>query len=276
MNVVFRRHYVGPVQALITDLAGTVVDFGSCAPAGVFVELFRRRGLEISQEQARAPMGLQKKDHIREISVMREVAAAWQAVHGSACSEEDVERMYREFVPLQLEVLPRYGTLIPGAAEVIRRLREQGVRIAATTGYNREMMKIVLDGASAQGFIPDAAVCASDVPRGRPAPWMIFRSLEELGVYPPEASVKIGDTLPDVEAGLNAGVWTIGVVRTGNMLGLGEAAAASLPAEELRSRLQSAREEFFKAGTHYVLDSIADCLPVIEAVNRRLASNERP
>jgi phosphonoacetaldehyde hydrolase len=276
MNVIYRRHYAGPVRALITDLAGTVVDYGSCAPAGVFVELFRRRGLTISQEQAREPMGLQKKDHIRVISNMREVAAAWQAVHGSSCTEDDVERMYREFIPLQLEVLPRYGTLIPGTAEVLRRLREQGVRIAATTGYNREMMEIVLQGASAQGFTPDAAVCASDVPRGRPAPWMIFRSLEELDVYPPEAAVKIGDTLPDVEAGLNAGVWTIGVARTGNMLGLGEEEAAALPDEALRSRLVSAREAFHKAGAHYVVDSIADLLPVIEAIHRRLASNERP
>jgi len=105
---------------------------------------------------------------------------------------------------------------------------------------------------------------------------MIFRSLEELDVYPPEAAVKIGDTLPDVEAGLNAGVWTVGVTRTGNMLGLCEEEADALPAEELGSRLASAREAFHKAGTHYVVESIADILPVIEAIHGRLASNERP
>ena len=52
------------VQLAVVDLAGTTVDYGSCAPAGAFVELFRRRGVDITQEEARGPMGLQKRDHI--------------------------------------------------------------------------------------------------------------------------------------------------------------------------------------------------------------------
>ncbi len=48
MTFVFKRTYRGPLQAVIFDWAGTTVDYGSRAPAMVFVEVFRRQGVEIS------------------------------------------------------------------------------------------------------------------------------------------------------------------------------------------------------------------------------------
>ena len=42
--------------------------------------------------------------------------------------------------------------------------------------------------AKQQGYEPDANVCGDDVPAGRPAPWMIFRVMEQLDVYPPAAA----------------------------------------------------------------------------------------
>jgi len=65
MNFIFRRTYCGPVKAVIFDLAGTTVDYGSCAPAGAFIELFRRHNIEISNKQARGPMAMHKRDHIK-------------------------------------------------------------------------------------------------------------------------------------------------------------------------------------------------------------------
>jgi phosphonoacetaldehyde hydrolase len=276
MKGTLHRRYSGTVRALVTDMAGTVVDFGSCAPAGAFVELFQRHGITITPALAREPMGLEKKDHIRVLSEMPTVAAQWREKHGSPCSEEDIEGLYQEFIPLQLEVLPRYSTMIPGILDTLEALKRAGVRIAATTGYNREMMETVLKKTSGQGFRPETAVCATDVPRGRPAPWMIYRSLQDLDVYPPEAAVKIGDTIPDIDAGLNAGVWTIGVTRTGNMLGLNEEEAGALPPEALRAKLVSATDILLRSGAHFVIESFADCIPVIEEINRRLARRERP
>jgi len=277
MRFVYERRYTGGVKALITDLAGTVVDYGSCAPAGAFVDLFGRHGVAVTQAQAREPMGLEKQDHIRVLAAMPAVASQWKAAHGgSPCSENDIESLYREFIPLQLQVLPGYSALIPGVPEAMEALRKRGIRIAATTGYNREMMATVLEAAARQGFVPDTAVCASDVAGGRPAPWMIFRCLEALGVYPPEAAVKIGDTVPDMEDGLNAGVWTIGVTRTGNMLGLSEAEVRALGPEERNDRLASAGRRLLRSGAHFVIESFADCVPVIEEIDRRLLRRERP
>ncbi len=276
MSFLFQRKYNGPVKALIADMAGTVVDYGSCAPAGAFVELLRRNKITLTLSQAREPMGLEKKDHVRVLTQMPSVAEQWREVHGTDCTEEDVERMYQEFIPLQLEILPSFSTLIPGVVETMEELKKRGVRVGATTGYNREMMETVLAEAVKQGFTPESAVCASDVAGGRPAPWMIFQSLEELGVFPPEAAVKVGDTLPDVDAGLNAGVWTIGLTRTGNMLGMNEEDVAALPEADLRSQLSAAEQQYRRAGAHFVVERFSDCLPVIEEIQRKLARGERP
>ena len=70
--------YTGPLKAVILDWAGTVVDYGSCAPAGVFVEVFARHAVPITMQQARAPMGSEKRAHIAAVAAMPEVAEAWR------------------------------------------------------------------------------------------------------------------------------------------------------------------------------------------------------
>ncbi len=45
------------LKAVVFDWAGTVIDFGSFAPMGVFVEAFSRFGIEVSIAEAREPMG---------------------------------------------------------------------------------------------------------------------------------------------------------------------------------------------------------------------------
>jgi phosphonoacetaldehyde hydrolase len=275
MDFLYTRIYRGGVKAVVADLAGTTIDYGSCAPAGAFVELFHRNAVEVTQEEAREPMGMHKRDHIRRMLEMPSISAQWEEEHGRSWAEADLDRLYEEFIPLQKECLPRYGELVPGTVETAAALRDRGVRIASTTGYNREMTQIVLDCAAEQGFQPDANVCGEDVAAGRPAPFMIFRSMEKLGVYPPEAVVKIGDTLPDIESGLNAGVWTVGVALTGNLVGMGRDEYEALPKSEKRRRKSAAYAALHAAGAHFVVDSFADCLSVVDAIEEKMANEPR-
>jgi phosphonoacetaldehyde hydrolase len=264
------------IRLAVVDLAGTTVDFGSCAPAGVFVDLFRRHGITASMEEARQPMGLQKREHIQTMVSMPGIAAQWQAKHRRTCTSEDIEGLYQEFIPLQIESLPKYSDLIPGTMQALAEFRKRGIPVAATTGYNQEMMRIVLENAAPQGFVPDAAVCADHVSSGRPAPWMIFAGMERLNVYPPASVINVGDTLADVSSGRNAGVWSIGVAATGNMAGANLAEwQAVLPAEQ-QARLSRAREQMLANGAHYVVNGISDCPDLVDKINARLATGERP
>jgi phosphonoacetaldehyde hydrolase len=268
--------YTGPLKAVILDWAGTVVDYGSCAPAGVFVEVFARHGVPITMAQARAPMGSEKRAHIAAISAMPAVAGAWTHAHDRPCTEDDIDAMYREFVPLQIESLPRFADLIPGTIEAVTEFRKRGLKIGTTTGYDAEMMRVLAAEAARRGFVPDSIVSSDMVPEGRPAPWMALKGASLMGVYPMSAIVKIGDTIPDILEGRNAGMWTIAVAATGNELGLPQSEATSLPASERQERLARAHERLKAAGAHYVVDGISDVPLLLDQIETRLAQGERP
>lgn len=105
---------------------------------------------------------------------------------------------------------------------------------------------------------------------------MCLRNAENLRIYPMEAIVKIGDTLPDIEEGLNAGMWTVGLAKTGNEVGLNEQELETLAPEDLERRLTHARSRMAQAGAHYVVDGIGDCDPIIDDINARLERGEKP
>jgi phosphonoacetaldehyde hydrolase len=266
----------GPVRAVILDWAGTAVDYGCIGPAAVFVDVFQRFGVAVTMDEARQFMGLMKKDHLRSMCALPRVAARWQAAHGRVASEADIDALYAETEPMMVAAVARHAELIPGLLAFAEALRRKGIRIGSTTGYTRPMMEVLVPEARAKGYRPDAVVCSSDVPAGRPYPWMCYLNAIRLGVHPMSAMVKIGDTLSDVEEGLNAGMWTVGITRTGNLLGLSEPETGRLPPEELASRLRAAEETLRRAGAHYTVEGIWEALPVIEAIEARLAAGERP
>lgn len=271
-----QRRYCGTIKAIIVDWAGTVVDYGSRAPAGVFVEVFRRQGVVITTEEARVPMGMEKRDHIRALLAMPAVAERWVRAHAAASTAADVDRMYDAFLPLQLECLPQYADLVPGTLGIVAACRGRGMKIGSSTGYSRALMDVLVPEARRRGFEPEAVVCADDVPAGRPAPWMCLANLQRLGVWPVEAAIVVDDTAPGIEAGLNAGMWTVGVAESGNEMGLSREEVAALNPAEHHVRVRRAYERLYRAGAHYVINSIADLLPVIESIERRLEAGEKP
>jgi phosphonoacetaldehyde hydrolase len=268
--------YAEGVRAIVADLAGTTVDYGSCAPAGVFVQVFRNAGVELSLAEARGPMGMGKKDHIRELFRLPRVTEAWRAAKGRDWSEADVIVLYEAFIPLQLNCLADYNNLIPGVYQTVSELQQDGIQLGVNTGYTREMTQIVLDGMRQQGVVPRAVSCLSDVPAGRPAPWMIFDTMEQLGVFPPAAVIVIGDTLSDIEAGRNAGAWTVGVTRTGNLVGMTSTEIHLAEPSLVAAKVAEAEAIMRAMGADYVVDSFADLPQLIDKINLRLGAGERP
>lgn len=258
-----------PIRLVIADLAGTTIDFGSLAPVHAFVELFARYGVSINTAEARGPMGIAKRDHILAIASLPRVAAAWLSAHGRSFDDSALDDLYRQFVPLQLELLPKFNDVIPGTVESVAQLRARGIGVAITTGYDAAMTAVVLESASCQGFALDASVCVSDVAAGRPAPWMIYRAMEKCGVWPPTAVVAVGDTLSDVEAARNAGVWAVGVTATGNMLGLTRAEHDELEPRQRADLLAVAAQRMLAAGAHAVVETFADVAAMLPRLGGR-------
>lgn len=271
-----RRPYRGPLQGVILDWAGTTVDHGSLAPIRVLQKIFSHRGIEITEEEARRDMGVLKKDHIRALLRLPRIAVEWERLYRRTPGEEEVESLFADFVPEQMACLVECSTLISGVTETVRRLRDRGLRIGSTTGYTRPLMDILLPHAATQGYVPDCVLCPDDVGTGRPFPWMIYESAVRMRVCPLEALVKIGDTFSDIEEGLNAGTWAVAVAQTGNMIGLTEEQWRALPQHERTVRLRDAHRKLLDAGAHYVVDTLAEIHPVLDQIEARLRSGERP
>jgi phosphonoacetaldehyde hydrolase len=252
------------------------MDYGCMAPAVVFMDVFQRKGVPITIEQAREPMGAHKRVHIAQIAQNEAVAGRWRETHGRMPDDNDVEEMFRDFVPLQLQCLADYADLIPGTREAVADFRRRSLKVGSSSGYTEEMMTLLQTEAAKRGYVPDSTVCATQVPAGRPHPWMCLQNAMNLQIYPMEAFVKVGDTLPDIEEGLNAGMWTVGLAKTGNEMGLTEQQMAALDPETRRTRLARAYRRMRQSGAHYVVDSVADVPAVLDEINARLAGGERP
>jgi phosphonoacetaldehyde hydrolase len=276
MTFTYDRRYRGPIKAVLLDWAGTTMDFGCMAPAVVFVEVFKRKKVPITVEEARAPMGAHKRVHIQKITELESVRQRWKQAHGRFPNDDDVSAMFKEFVPLQLDCLSDYSDLIPGTLEAVAECRKRGYKIGSTTGYLPDMMKINLSDGAKQGYKPDSTVCAGDVPAGRPYPFMCLQNMINLQVWPVEGCVKVDDTVPGVEEGLNAGMWTVGLAISGNEVGLPLKEWKALPKAEKETRRERAYKRMHQCGAHYVVDDINGLVACLDDVEQRLKRGERP
>lgn len=271
------HQYQGKVKAVILDWAGTVVDCGVYAPAIAFTEVFKNEGIDISMEEAREPMGTHKKVHIFKITEIESVRQKWFKKFGRYPNEADVERMYNNFIPVQLACLQKYATMIEGAVETVDYLKQKmNLKIGSTTGFTKAMVEVIRKSAEEDGYIPDAVVSADEVPQARPYPYMVWLNCLRLDVNPIQAVVKVDDTADGVSEGITAGCWSIGLARTGNYVALNEDEIARSTTEDYERKLRRSYTILANAGAHYVIDTINDLPPVIDDINRRLATGEKP
>jgi phosphonoacetaldehyde hydrolase len=272
----YSRSYRGPIRAVIFDWAGTTMDFGCMAPAVVFQKVYEKAGVPISMEEARVPMGAHKKVHIGLISEIPSVRRRWVEAHGTEPKDKDVDKMFADFVPMQEACLSDYSTLIPGTLDVIAECRKRGYKIGSTSGYLPGMLAINQKDAERQGYSPDATFGAGDVPRGRPFGHMVLRNILELDVSPVQSVVKVDDTLTGIEEGLNAGGWGVGLAISGNEVGVTLDEWNALSEEVKQKHRDRIYPTMYQRGAHYVVDSIADLIPVLDDIEVRLKRGEKP
>ena len=265
--------------AVVFDWAGTLVDFGSLAPMGAFVDLFARHDIQISIAQARIPMGLPKRAHIVALGALPEIDQQWQALYRRALSANDADELLAEFEPMSAASALQNSQLIDGVLETMAYLQARGMGVATTTGYTRRIMLPVIEAAAAQGFAPSLVVCCDDVARSRPDPMGMALCMKHLGLSPDTDAarvVKVDDTVPGIEEGLNAGCWTVGVAASGNALGWTAKAWDSASADEREVALRSATAQLLAGGAHEVIATVADLPAALARIEQRMANGERP
>ncbi len=277
-DYVYQRGYRGRVKGLVLDWSGTTADAYVLAPAVVFVEVFKKHGVEISMVEARGPMGLRKDLHIKTLTEDPDIAERWKGVHGNYPGEGEVAKMFADFVPMQLDCLQKYTTLLPGVAETTQKFQKDGIKIGSSTGVVRSMVDVLEADAKKQGYVPDASVAGDEVVNGaRPKPFMVYRNLDLMDVSPIQSVVKVDDTISGVGEALEAGCWGVGIARYSNYMNIDTLEQGeSLSGDDLARRLEFSRETLRKSGAHYVIDTFDQLVGVIDDVNQRLARGEKP
>ena len=258
------------LKGVIFDWAGTTVDYGSFAPVQAFLDTFGEVGIEVKPGEVRRFMGMKKKEHLAALCSLPNIAARWEERFGEESGAGDLDRLYESFERHLFETLCDFARPIGGVVELVERLRRKGMKIGSTTGYTRGMMEVILPKAAEQGYAPDCLVTADEVKGGRPKPWMIWANAEKLDLYPAAQVVKVGDTEADMQEGVNAGTWVIGVLEGGNEVGLTEAEAETLGESELERIKSAAANRLKSAGAHFVLDRIELLDPALEEIDSLL------
>lgn len=258
------------IECIIMDWAGTAVDYGCFAPVAAFMKAFAEKGFSIDVKQTRKPMGLPKIQHIRELLTMPEVNEQFISRYQRSWAEEDVVELNRLFEEYLFASLEEYTDPIPGVIPTLEKLRTEGLKIGSTTGYTREMMDVVLPAALAKGYCVDYCAAPNFLPAGRPAPYMIFENMIKLGVPCLDTVVKVGDTIADIKEGVNAKVWSVGVILGSNEMGLTEEETDNLTADELEDRMVEVRNRMLEAGASYVIRNIEELPALIQTINLKM------
>lgn len=105
---------------------------------------------------------------------------------------------------------------------------------------------------------------------------MLWACSIRLGVMPIEAIVKVDDSVNGIHEGLLGGAWTVGIAMTSSYVGLTEAQLEEVPRDDLTRRMNRAYKHLTNSGAHYVIDTIRDLPLVINDINRRLVTGEKP
>lgn len=258
------------IECVIMDWAGTSVDYGCFAPVAAFLESFAEIGMPVDESSVRAHMGLTKIEEVRALFRIPAVSQAFRLKYGRDFNEEDVQSRYEAFQKVLFSTLEKYSEPIPGVVETVSALRSQGIKFGSTTGYTAKMMEVVRPAAAVKGYVIDDCVTSDCLPAGRPSPYMIYRNMCDLAIPSRFSVLKFGDTIADIREGVNAGVWSVGVILGSNELALTREEVESMPEPELKHRMLEVRNRMYAAGADYVVDSVQELPALIDSINQRM------
>jgi len=197
------------VDLVVLDMAGTTIeDHGEVLAA--FRSALEKNRLRVSDDFLQQWRGASKKEVLRQ-------CIEGQFGKESPDNPKRIDQAYDDFRHSLEDLYAREGIRpIPGAAETFQWLRGRNIRIALTTGFYRKVTDLILRQVGWNAGTVDASICSDEVPRGRPAPYLIFRAMEATRTTDVHRVVNVGDTTLDLLSGRNAGVRGIVGVLTGS------------------------------------------------------------
>ncbi len=188
---------MGPIELVVFDMAGTTVEDDGMVLT-CLVDTVRSHDLPGEPKELNDLMGMNK----REVFAM---LAARRYPDDSTHAERVADEALTTFISEMKAAYDKHLAPIAGAEATFAFLRERGIKIATDTGFDATIGGLIMDRLNWLGCFVDVAIFSTDVLLGRPAPYMIYRAMEQLGVLDVHKVMKLGDSPSDLEEGYNAG-----------------------------------------------------------------------
>ena len=163
-----------------------------------------------------------------------------------------------------------FSSPTPGAIAVLQTLKRQGIPCAWIDEYPADIAEQL--AAPLQGLIQP-----TPNPNNHwPAPDACWQALMGLNVGQLDGCVLVSGDPRLLMAGLNAGLWTVGLASCGPLCGMAPAqweAMSDLQRERLRGR---ATLELYASGAHSVIDHLAELESCLADISLRRLKAEKP
>ncbi|MFT6765431.1 MAG: phosphonoacetaldehyde hydrolase [Alteromonas naphthalenivorans] len=276
--VVVSLKKVPQIGLAVIDNSGTSGDKGCKKPQIPFTRAWASMSVpeSITKYWTLEYMGLAKRDQIAKMALVPEIRERFIEANGHAPTEDDINYMHDEvFVPEQLEAILEGFEIIEGAADAEHKMRNRGILIGSSTGYNAVSNGVAIHKLIEQGAHRDFWVVPSDVIGGRPGPWMIQKNRElafaKTGEYiASHRTIKFDDTRAGVQEGVNDDCWSIGISYDSIRVNLDKQEEAELMSRDpklLKSIRDNATQELYQAGAHIVIPTMASADLAVEFIN---------
>jgi len=183
------------IKLMIFDVIGTTV-YDDNAVANTFFSAFKKNGYKIDIKDINNFMGLSKPEAIKEIL---------NKYSETTPDHYEVNKIYKDF---KNDVVDHYKNdfnikPVSYAESVFYKLKERNVIICLDTGFDREILEIILNRLNWNNLV-DYTVTSDEVENGRPSPDMIYYLMRYFGIDNPFNVGKVGDSISDIQQGINA------------------------------------------------------------------------
>lgn len=279
----FKRFHGAPT-AVFLEMEGCILDQGCMVTVTAIKELFRERGVDITDAEAASKqerlVGTDltcKKTQIRHV-LMNVCKDKWEAAKGTVPTEWDLESLFKDFQRLVQDNL-RSTKPVSGALEAVQALQDQGLQIAIASNFSGEAKDAWSRVASHHGFeISTSMSCADVANPGRegaftcvlPEPWRCMALAAKLGIFPMSTTIRVSSTHYGIEEGLNAGMWTVALATTGLTT------PKTHGSETEPQRQNRVASGFYALGCHYVIDGIWELPKTVGDIATRMSHGESP
>jgi phosphonatase-like hydrolase len=221
------------IKMIVFDMAGTTVN-ENMVVYKTLQKAINEAGFNFTLEQVLTEgAGKEKVDAIRSIL----------QVYAQKQDDSLTDSIYQRFIAL-LEKAYDTQDILPQdhAEDLFRALKERNILVVLNTGYNQKTAnQLIAKLGWKKGVEFDGLVTATDVSRNRPYPDMIRLAMKEFSIDDPREVAKVGDSVIDIEEGVNAGC----------SLNIGITTGA-----HTRQQLQSVKPD-------YIIDNLLELLTIL-------------